>query len=791
MESTSETLAQLANCGAFDTLEEKWLESLPNASDRLEEYLQTSQILAEAGEKDRACVLLMMLYDDLWGKQLAEQALQVLQISAEIRPNEKTLRPKVVECVRAAFAGQPGLELFIEKSELEGARKVPDALAALLHYTRFRVGGHVFHSTGWGTGKIVDFDATTAELTIDFEEDKGHSIPVESARDIFQILDDDDLRVYKLSRRDELQDLIDNSPSEVIKLVLKSRGGKALAAEIRNELRESVIPTKVWSKWWTKARREAAKDSFIEIQDGTKPLYLLREKPVTVADEAAKAVAAAKSLPEAVSAARGFLRKAKDSVDPTALFGEIRKRIDATTEEERETRPGLILEALIFLEDGPAATADDGIALSATDFFEQYVTGAAEEDADLASDDDGTEADDETAAEPAADAETETQDESDDDGEGADEAPVDPELEQHYAIITTLLDDISIQEYRNRFVVIMCDVLPDHWPGLIVMLLRDSGPDLWDLGLTTLRKAGHTNLMVDLIHELMAHPVRFPESFLPFSRGYLAKKYDDLPDMPEAVRVIRQLIRLYEKCQRRRPPLDPADVKKILTRVETILLDPKTRHLETVFKTTSLEEMTRIFNEAEVSPYLSLELRNAIHTTVARSHPVLLTSKAAPIWEDEYLYATAESLDAKQEEFRILTEIKIPENSRAVGAAASLGDLSENSEYTSALESQRLLTEKAEELRAQLDRCRLIESVSIPENTCVQGTKVRLRNADGESRDYLVLGPWEAGEDDSIISYLSPLGKALMGHSAGDEVEAELPTGIVHFTIESIEAIYN
>lgn len=812
MESTSETLAQLANCGAFDSLEERWLAGLPTAADNLDQFLETSTILAGAGEKDRACVLLMMLYDDLWGKEQYEPALEVLEAVAQIRPNEKTLRPKILETVRAVFRDQPGLELFIDKSELAGSRKVPDALKVFREFTSFQVGCHVFHSTGWGTGKVIDFDAATAELTIDFEEDKGHSIPVSSARDIFDILDNEDLRVYKLSRRDELQDKIDNAPADVLKLVLKSRGGKALASEIRNELRESVIPQKIWSKWWTKARREAAKDPFIEIKDGTKPLYLLREKPVTIADEALKAVAAAKTLPQAVSVGRGFVRKAKDSIDTAAIYSEIRKRILALTEQERDVNAGSVLEALIFLEDS-TLPADEEFPLNARDFFEEQVQAAVAHGDEEDDDEHGetaaeAEAEAETEAEAEAESEAEDEDETaddehdeesaheavadeDDDDDGTDHEPIDPELERYYEAVTTLLAGVSIQEYRNRFVGIMVEVVPEYWPEILAMLLQDSGSDLWDLGITTLRKAEYIDLIGDVISEIVAHPVRYPESYLPFARGYLAKKYEDLPDMPTPLRVITQLIRLYEKCQRRRPPLDPADVKKILTRAETILLDPKSRHMETIFKKTTLEEMTRIFNEAEASPYLSMELRNAIHTTVARSHPILLTERSKPIWEDENLYTTAKSIDEKQEEFRILTEIKIPENSRAVGAAAALGDLSENSEYTSALESQRLLTEKAEVLRAQLDRARLIENLSIPENQCVPGTRVRLRHGGtGESRDYQILGPWEAGEDDSIISYLSPLGSALMGHKAGEDVEAELPTGTQVFHIESIEPIY-
>ena len=103
-----------------------------------------------------------------------------------------------------------------------------------------------------------------------------------------------------------LEKLVEERPAEVIRLVLKSRGGRAFAGEIRNDLRDSVVSNANWSRWWTRARRDAAKDPFIDVQEGSKPLYTLRERPVTIADEATESVLAASSLEEAVATARGF-----------------------------------------------------------------------------------------------------------------------------------------------------------------------------------------------------------------------------------------------------------------------------------------------------------------------------------------------------------------------------------------------------------------------------------------------------------------------------------------------------
>ncbi len=792
--SIKETLIQLAKSGAVDSLEEKWLEAISSPDAATSDFLDAARVLAEFGEKDRAVVLLGMLFDDYKGKEKHEDAFEVVKALAEVRPNDKHLRPRVLDCVRAVHADLPALELLIEKSELEGSRKVPDALAIFEAFARFKKDAHVFHGTGWGTGRIIDFDKRTAELTVDFEEDKGHSIPIDSAREIFQILEDDDLRAYKFSRPDELAQKAKDAPAEIIRLALKMRGGRALASEIRKDLRGTVISESTWSKWWTKARREAAKDSFIEVQEGTKPAYVLREKPVTIADEALATVEKSRDLHEAVGLARGFCRKAKDSVNAGALGNEIQKRVYAV--EDGTVAAGTMMAALMFLEETPAADSPaDEDPLPTPKEFLLHEVEAAEEDGDTAGDAAG---DDAGHASPAAtsegdDAQAAEASEAEAGGiaVASEEAPVSETVERATLVADHILSDLDIQEYRNRFVATIVEAFPDDWPGILDRILRGSGQDLFDVGVTALRKGKHEDLVCAYVAQMVQDPVRYNEAFMIYARGHLAGKYDSLPDSPTRLRVVLRALNLYEKIQRRRPPLEPALLKKYLGRIETMLLDAKTKHLASVLKETTLEEMTRIFNETEASPYLSYELKAAVHTTVARTHPVLLTDTGKPFWEEDYIYSTVPAIEAKQEEFRILTEIKIPENSRAVGAAASLGDLSENSEYTSALESQRLLTEKAEALRAQLDKARNIETQTFPEGTVAPGTKVRVRDESGTSSDYSILGPWDAGKDDSIISYLSPLAKGMLGREVGEEVEATLPTGTRVFVIEAVEPLFD
>ena len=52
---------------------------------------------------------------------------------------------------------------------------------------------------------------------------------------------------------------------------------------------------------------------------------------------------------------------------------------------------------------------------------------------------------------------------------------------------------------------------------------------------------------------------------------------------------------------------------------------------------------------------------------------------------------------------------------------------------------------------------------------------------------YLILGPWDGGPEEGVLSYLSPLGNSLLKRREGDEFEVELPTGTQSFKILKIE----
>ncbi len=107
---------------------------------------------------------------------------------------------------------------------------------------------------------------------------------------------------------------------------------------------------------------------------------------------------------------------------------------------------------------------------------------------------------------------------------------------------------------------------------------------------------------------------------------------------------------------------------------------------------------------------------------------------------------------------------------KTIQKARELGDLKENAEYHSAKLKQANAQKQAAALQLRITRARFVEDAEYKDGIAGLGTEVSL--ACGEERtSYWILGDGEQHLGDNVISFQAPIGKLLLGHVAGDEVE--------------------
>ncbi len=137
---------------------------------------------------------------------------------------------------------------------------------------------------------------------------------------------------------------------------------------------------------------------------------------------------------------------------------------------------------------------------------------------------------------------------------------------------------------------------------------------------------------------------------------------------------------------------------------------------------------------------------------------------------------TAEGLAGVRRELQELTEVRRPQIVAKIKSARELGDLSENFEYHAARNEQSFLETRIQELQRIVQNHVLIES-QVPTGEVQVSSTVSFVEEDGPEESYKIVGPAEADPAAGRVSFESAIGRALLGHRAGEEVQVQMPTG--------------
>ena len=153
----------------------------------------------------------------------------------------------------------------------------------------------------------------------------------------------------------------------------------------------------------------------------------------------------------------------------------------------------------------------------------------------------------------------------------------------------------------------------------------------------------------------------------------------------------------------------------------------------------------------------------------------------------EKIKMTAEDFKDLQDELERLKTVGRKEIAEKIKVALSFGDLSENSEYDEAKSDQGKMESRINELEATLQNAEIIDDSVFDKDTVNRSSCVRLLDTDmNEEMEYKIVGITKVNPMEGRISDESPLGKAIMGHRAGETVVVEAPAGTIEYKILEI-----
>ncbi len=154
---------------------------------------------------------------------------------------------------------------------------------------------------------------------------------------------------------------------------------------------------------------------------------------------------------------------------------------------------------------------------------------------------------------------------------------------------------------------------------------------------------------------------------------------------------------------------------------------------------------------------------------------------------------TAKGAAKLNEELKELKSVQRPKVIQAIAEAREHGDLKENAEYHAAREQQSFIEGRIKEIEGTVSNAEIIDVAALGANAgskIVFGATVELYDIEKDTEvTYQIVGELEADIKHNLISITSPIARALIGKSEGDEVDVQAPGGIREYEIVSVKYI--
>ena len=154
---------------------------------------------------------------------------------------------------------------------------------------------------------------------------------------------------------------------------------------------------------------------------------------------------------------------------------------------------------------------------------------------------------------------------------------------------------------------------------------------------------------------------------------------------------------------------------------------------------------------------------------------------------DDKVPMTVEGKRLIDEELKRLMTVDRPAVVKAIEIARGHGDLSENADYSAAKERQSFIEGRIQEINGKLARAQVIDITQIKSEKIVFGATVLLEDQESSNKiSYKIVGVDEADVKSGKVGITSPIARALIGKTEGDEVVVHAPKGQIRYEVIKI-----
>lgn len=676
-----------------------------------EEMAGVLDALVEADQLDAAETLGWALLEQRCEDRDVDEAAATARAVVSAVPVSDELRAQAGEVYRRIHGGHEHFDTMLQASGLLSGQSPRRAFRTLDVCLAIRPGDYLVNRFDAQVVRVEGYNDALGEFELSDPSGAARRMEPKKLADEFGPAGENDFRVLYRFQRERLSDLLQDDPAAVLVGVCMSSGGEVDSDELKDRLVPECLPPDDWSGWWSRARSAAKRSEQLSIEGRNPVTIAWHPQGRTLEQELADAQA--DTPQERVALLRRYAREASQRrVAPDPdFYVPLLDELAAQAERFAGRRPTDALVASL----GIAEATEAGFAPPAREHP--------------------------SPAEILA-------------------APDDP------AAVIADLDDPSFWPAALDALASRDDAA-EH----LARLLTRAPVDVLDDVAARVIAAGRSDALTAACEEAAADSLANLDFAFWLWRGPAV----DVPQAPPPVDRLSRLLGVLETVDREWQ-MDSDRRKDVRQRIRNALSASDFAAYRAVLDDVDEGVAATLKRRIERTDGLAEAVRGEMLDLLReRFHSLFFVARVDP-WDDEStVWTTREAMEARQAELKELVEVTLPANARAIGAAAELGDLSENSEWKFAQEERRRLQGRQAQLQDELARARVIEPDDVSSDSVGIGSTVTLRRPDDDERVELTfLGPWDTDVQRRVYSYRSALARSLMGRSVGEQVDLKL-----------------
>lgn len=662
------------------------------------------------------------------------------------------LREELIKAYRNKYKNHSLLDVFLRLSELTNTKKpINIGISNFEKYIVFDTNNYVYHRKR-GVGKIKEINEKY--IIIDFEQFPNQKMTLDMAISSLQALQPDHIWVRYYENPEELKKLCIENKLEFFRILLESYNKKITLAQVKSEVVNKLLPKSEWNKWWQDARKLLKESKFFGFSPKKRDEILMWDRELTYTEE----------LENKFNNVKEWDKKLEIALESLTVSPEITEKASESFAEyflTQEDTKDPLKKILIYL------------------FFELFSKTYPNHPLSKS-----------------------------------------PITHQNFKEeVMELIKNLDIKQIPKIFHEIKDTDFKKQYIDLIIKSREDYAQILEEILLQTpikihkyiiekLNSLNQKDRLKYYFETIFRKYREYPEIFLWISKNILendwdieyewidTNKYDVLLQI---FRLLKPLERIETKGNRLKnlsietifgtlnitvENLEKSKIKDYIEKAEVsfikriYILFKNVNYIPDAHKENFKEFIKKIRPDiGDLEMTIELEKEETEESQIEEKLEIYIPPQ-------DIIYVTQQAIEAKKRHLQYLITVELPENSKEIGEAQEKGDLRENAEYKAALERQEKLKLEIKTLEDELKKAVPIDPNKVTTKAVSIGTKVKLKDKEtGEEIEYTILGTWDTNTNENIISYQSPLGKALLGKKIGETAS----NGPKSYIIEKIE----